>query len=187
MIEMRSMVGRSMDIVVASYSLALQSPGGSSVAMFKSSPIHRWLPNSTTDPQRGLKICSNDAYPFWTSKMLQKALSNERDVVKKIHHGFGRKKYGYSCGSLALQSPGGSSVAIFKNTPTHDFSIVLQIPNMDWAYVQMMHALSEHRKCYKRRSLMKEIWSKKCIMVLVGNSMDIVVAPWLCNPLEAAQ
>ena len=41
--------------------------------------------------------------------MLQKALSNERDVVKQIHHGFGRK------------------------------------------------------------------------------SMDIVVAPWLCNPLEAAQ
>ena len=63
--------------------------------------------------------------------MLQKALSNERDMVKKLHHGFGRKKYGYSCGSLALQSPGGSSVAIFKNTPTHDFSIVLQIPNMD--------------------------------------------------------
>ena len=28
---------------------------------------------------------------------------------------------------------------------------------------------------------------KKYIMALVGNSMDIVVAPWLCNPLEAAQ
>ena len=64
MIEMRSMVGRSMDIVVASYILALQSPGGSSVAMFKSSPSHRWRPNSTTDPQRWLKVCSNDAYPF---------------------------------------------------------------------------------------------------------------------------
>ena len=45
--------------------------------------------------------------------MLQKALSDERDLVKKIHHGFGRKQYGYSCGSLALQSPGGSSVAMF--------------------------------------------------------------------------
>ena len=45
-------------------SLALQSPGGSSVAMFKSSPSHRWLPNSTTDPQRWLNVCSNDAYPF---------------------------------------------------------------------------------------------------------------------------
>ena len=32
--------------------------------MFKSSPSHRWLPNSTTDPQRWLKVCSNDAYPF---------------------------------------------------------------------------------------------------------------------------
>jgi hypothetical protein len=63
--------------------LALQSPGGSSVAMFKNIPIHMWLPNSTTDPQRGLKICSNDAFPCWTSEMLQKALSNERDVVKK--------------------------------------------------------------------------------------------------------
>jgi hypothetical protein len=51
--------------------------------------------------------------------MLQKALSDERDLVKKIHHGFGRKQYGYSCGSLALQSPGGSSVAMFKNIPIH--------------------------------------------------------------------
>ena len=29
--------------------------------------------------------------------------------------------------------------------------------------------------------------TKKMIMVLVGNSMDIVVASWLGNPLEAAQ
>ena len=188
MIEMRSMVGRSMDIVVASYSLALQSPGGSSVAMFKSSPSHRWLPNSTTDPQRGLKICSNDAFPFWTSKMLQKALSNERDVVKQIHHGFGRKKYGYSCGSLALQSPGGSSVAMFKNIPLHmwllnsttDPQHGLNICSNDacpfWTPKMLQKALSDERDLVK-----------KYIMVLVGNSMDIVVAPWLCNPLEAAQ
>jgi len=95
--------------------LALKSP--SSVAMFKSTPIHRWIPNSTTDPQHGLKICSNDAFRFWTSKMLQKAFSNERNVIKRLHHGFGRKQYGYSCGSLALQSPGGSSVAMLKNIP----------------------------------------------------------------------
>ena len=69
--------------------LAWQSPGGSSVAMFKNIPnilfqaIHRCLPKSTTDPQHGLKICSNDAFPFWAPKMLQKALSNERDVIKK--------------------------------------------------------------------------------------------------------
>ena len=100
-------------------SLALQSPGGNSVAMCKSSPIHRWLPNSTTDPQRALKICSNDAFPCWTSEMLQKALSNERDVVKKMDRGFGRKRYGYRCGPLALQSPGGSSVAMFKSSPSH--------------------------------------------------------------------
>ena len=188
MIEMRSMAGRSMDIVVASYSLALQSPGGSPVAMFKSSPSHRWLPNSTTDPQRGLKICSNDAFPFWTSKMLQKALSNERDVVKQIHHGFGRKKYGYSCGSLALQSLGGSSVAMFKNIPLHmwllnsttDPQHGLNICSNDacpfWTPKMLQKALSDERELVK-----------KYIMVLVGNSMDIVVAPWLCNPLEAAQ
>ena len=69
--------------------LAWQSPGGSAVAMFKNipnilfQPIHRWLPKSTTDPQHGLKICSNDEFPFWAPKMLQKALSNERDVIKK--------------------------------------------------------------------------------------------------------
>ena len=64
--------------------------------------------------------------------MLQKALSDERDLVKKIHHGFGRKQYGYSCGSLALQSPGGSSVAMFKTLLfIGDFPRVLQIPNMD--------------------------------------------------------
>ena len=188
MIEMRSMVGRSMDIVVASYTLALQSPGSSSVAMFKSSPSHRWLPNSTTDPQRGLKICSNDAFPFWTSKMLQKALSNERDVVKKIHHGFGRKQYGYSCGSLALQSPGGSSVAMFKNTPFHmwlpnsttDPQHGLKICSNDafpfWTQKMLQKALSNERDVVK-----------KVINVLAGKSMDIVVAPWLCNPLEAAQ
>ena len=51
--------------------------------------------------------------------MLQKALSNERDVVKKMDRGFGRKRYGYRCGPLALQSPGGSSVAMFKSTPIH--------------------------------------------------------------------
>ena len=49
--------------------------------------------------------------------MLQKALSNERDVTKKIDHGFGRKQYGYRCGFLAWQSPGGSSVAMFKIIP----------------------------------------------------------------------
>ena len=51
--------------------------------------------------------------------MLQKALSNERDVVKKMDRGFGRKQYGYRCGPLALQSPGDSSVAMFKSTPIH--------------------------------------------------------------------
>ena len=125
-------------------------------------------------------VCSNDAFPFWTSKMLQKALSNERDAVKKIHQGFGRKQYGYSCGSLALQSPGGSSVAMVKRF-IGDFSIALQIPNMDWKYVQMMHSLSVHAKSYTGRCLMIEMRS------MVGHSMDIVVAPWLCNPLEAAQ
>ena len=153
-------------------SLALQSPGSSSVVLFKNILIHMWLPKSTTDPQHGLKICSNDAFPFWTSKMLQKALSNERDVVKKNDHGFGRKKYGYSCGPLALQSPGGSSVAMFKNTPIHDLSIVLQIPNMDWTYVQTMHSLSVHPKSYTGRSLMIEMRS------MVGRSMDIVVASY---------
>ena len=51
--------------------------------------------------------------------MLQKALSTERDVVKKNDQCFGRKKYGYSCGPLALQSPGGSSVAMSKNIAIH--------------------------------------------------------------------
>ena len=94
--------------------LAWQSPGSSAVAMFKNipnilfQPIHRWFPKSTTDPQHGLKICSNDEFPFWAPKMLQKALSNERDVIKK-----------------------------------------------------------------------------KWLMVLARNSMDIVVASWLGNPLEA--
>ena len=37
----------------------------------------------------------------------------ERDEIN------GRKQYGYSCGSLALQSPGGSSVAMFKSSPSH--------------------------------------------------------------------
>ena len=147
-----------------------------------------WLPNSTTDPQRGLKICSNHAFPCCTSKILHRALSNERAVVKNIDHGFGRKSMDivvapWLCNPLeAAQWPCLKTLLFIC-----DFPRVLQIPNMDWKYVQMMHSLSEHRKCYKRRSLMKEIWSKKYIMVLVGNSMDIVVAPWLCNPLEAAQ
>jgi hypothetical protein len=58
---------------------------------------------------------------------------------------------------------------------------------MDTKYVQMMRSFSEHPKCYKRLSLMKEMRSTKYIMALVGNSMDILVVPWLCNPLEAAQ
>ena len=49
--------------------------------------------------------------------MLQKALSNERDVIKKIGHGFGQKQYGYRCVFLAWQSPGGSAIAMFKNIP----------------------------------------------------------------------
>ena len=95
--------------------LAWRSPGGSSVAMLKKipnivfQPIDRWLPKSTTDPQHGLNICSNDEFLFWEPKMLQKALSNERDVIKKM------------------------------------------------------------------------------VMVLARNSMDIVVASWLGNPLEAVQ
>ena len=120
--------------------LAWQSPGGSAVAMFKNLPIHMWLPNSNTDPQHGYQICSNDAFLSWTSEMLQNALSNEREVINKIYHGFGREQYGYPCGSLALQPPGGSSIAMFKNTPfqgqwpcwkdtlvTGDFPMVLQI------------------------------------------------------------
>ena len=144
-------------------SLALQSPGGSSVAMFKNIPIHRWLPNNTTDPQRGLNICSNDAFPCWTSVMLQKALSNERDdVVKNIDRGFGWKQYGYRCGPLALQSPGGSSVAMFKSTPIHRWLLnSFTDPQHGLNIVQMMHSLSEHRKCCKRRCRMKEMWSKK--------------------------
>ena len=144
-------------------SLALQSPGGSSVAMFKNIPIHRWLPNNTTDPQRGLNICSNDAFPCWTSVMLQKALSNERDdVVKNIDRGFGWKQYGYRCGPLALQSPGGSSVAMFKSTPIHRWLLNSTTdPQHGLNIVQMMHSLSEHRKCCKRRCRMKEMWSKK--------------------------
>ena len=122
-------------IVVASYFLALQSPEGSSVAMFKSIPSHRWLPNSTTDPQRWLKVCSNDAFPFWTSKMWQKAVSDERDLVKKIHHGFGRKQYGYSCGSLALQSPGGSLVAMFKTKGYASFEHTF---NQRWGSVVLL-------------------------------------------------
>ena len=142
-------------------SLALQSSGGSSVAMFKNIPIHMWLPNSTTDPQRGLKICSNDAFPFWTAKMLQKALSNERDVVKKIDHGLGRKQYGYLCGFLALKSP--SSVAMFKSTPIHRW-----IPN---STTDPQHGLKicsndafrfwTSKMLQKRLSLMKEMWSQK--------------------------
>ena len=127
-------------------------------------------------------------FPFWTPKMLQKALSNERDVVKKIHHGFGRKQYGYSCGSLALQSPGGSSVAMFKNTPFHmwlpnsttDPQRGLKICSNDafpfWTPKMLQKALSNERDVVK-----------KMINVLAGKSMDIVVAPWLCNPLGAAQ
>ena len=185
---MRSMVGHSMDIVVASYFLALQSPGRSSVAMFKSIPSHRWLPNRTTDPQRWLKICSNDAFPFWTSKMLQKALSDERDLVKKIHHGFGRKQYGYSCGSLALQSPGGSSVAMFKNIPIHMWLPTSTTDPQRGLKICSNHAFPcctskiLHRALSNERDLVKKIhhgFGRK--------SMDIVVAPWLCNPLEAAQ
>ena len=72
--------------------------------------------------------------------MLQNALSNERDVINKIYHGFGREQYGYRFRSSALQPPGGSSIAMFKNTPfqgqwpcwkdtlvTGDFPMVLQI------------------------------------------------------------
>ena len=89
--------------------------------------------------------------------MLQKALSNERDVIKKIGHGFGQKQYGYRCGFLAWQSPGGSAVAMFKTFLfICDFLIVIQIPNMDTKYVQMMRSFSEHPKCYKMLSLMKE-------------------------------
>ena len=101
---------------------------------------------------------------------------------EKIHHGFGRKKYGYSCGSLALQSPGGSSVAMFKNTPTHDFSIVLQIPNMDWKYVQSMHSLSVHPKSYTGRSLMIESDRDEINGRTQYGYRSWLPTSWLCNP-----
>ena len=49
---------------------------------------------------------------IWSKKYIMHSFLN-------TENGFGRKQYGYSCGSLALQSPGGSSVAMFKNIPIH--------------------------------------------------------------------
>ena len=148
--------------------LALQSPGGSSVAMFKNIPIHMWLPNSTTDPQHGLKHMFKWCMPFLnTENVAKRAVECKRFCQKNTSWFWSGKSMDIVVAPLALQSPGGSSVAMFKNTPIHDFSIVLQIPNMDWTYVQTMRSLSVHPKSYTGRSLMREMRS------MVGRSMDI--------------
>ena len=141
-------------------SLALQSPGGSSVAMFKNTPTHRWLPTSTTDPQHGLNICSNDAFPFCTSKILHRALSNDRDEIN------GRTQYGYRCGFLLLgfAIPWGSSVAMFKSSPIHrwlpnsttDPQHGLNICSNDafpfWTSKMLQKALSNERDVVRKNS-----------------------------------
>ena len=78
---------------------------GFAIPWGQTTPIHGWLPKSTTDPHHGFQICSNDALPFWAPKRLQKALSNERDVTKKNWSWFWSETVWISLWLLGLAIP----------------------------------------------------------------------------------